>query len=168
MNIQNYRSRNKIRPKQKKENKMDYLKIEKKVSSHRLNLSPHQTLLFHDPVRPLQFKFLVRLPDSQLVSIVPCGTRTKWLSENVLHFFIQGVGTRISATLRPLRNVRDKSNTANVSTKSVYGCPRFSFPELKWTLQFFGNTENRMASYDWCSQLVIHEIYIVPLTKFFR
>ena len=30
--IQNYRSRNKIRPKQKKENKMDYLKIEKKVS----------------------------------------------------------------------------------------------------------------------------------------
>ena len=32
MNTQNYRNRNKIKLKQKKENKMDYLKIEKKVS----------------------------------------------------------------------------------------------------------------------------------------
>ena len=77
MNIQNYRSRNKIRPKQKKENKMDYLKIEKKVSSHWLNLSAHQTLPFHDPVRPLQLKFLVRLPDGPLVSIAPSGIRTR-------------------------------------------------------------------------------------------
>ena len=44
MNIQNYRNRNKIRPKQKNENKMDYSKIEKKVCSDWLKLWTNQIL----------------------------------------------------------------------------------------------------------------------------